>query len=145
MTLLRWLALAAAVTGAGCSFLNPPHALNPEGEQVTLVERRIELLGCVPLSTVQGHASSIFRFDIQADIESDARNKAGHHGGNRIIVKPSHELLRNSDLAGTIYEVFHCPPPAQAALSAQTARPAAPPAAGDAGAPGSAPSPGAVR
>lgn len=122
----QWLAVGIGLIASGCSFANPPNVLNDEGKQVLVVERRIELRDCLPLSTVQGKGSTVFRQNLAEDIEIDGRNKAGHQGANRIIVKPNHELIRNADLIGIIYEAFYCPaagPPSQPPAPSQPDQP----------------------
>jgi hypothetical protein len=110
MKVLNAFVASVGLALTACSFMNPPHELSDLGKTVRIVERRIEVINCRFVTTVQGHAASVFEGSAtMPDIEADTRNQAGFHGGNVIIAKPSHELIRNADFRGIIYDVCSCP------------------------------------
>jgi hypothetical protein len=108
LILISGLLLTASVAACRVQVVNPPHELTPEGAQVVLVERRIEVLPCTQLGAIQGRASSVFRSDILKDIQIDARNKAAYQGANRIIQKPSYLLIRNQEMSSAVYDMYLC-------------------------------------
>ena len=84
-SILPWLALLLGIAAAGCA-ANPPPMLTEAGRGVHVETRYDAVLQCKSLGMILGRAASLMG-DIASEQETDARNRAGAMGGNRIIAR----------------------------------------------------------